>query len=71
MNACTFCGQLCYGDNLICEECYADRERKLIEGFDVTDPDEDAPDGVEVDGFERHGMRWEPAARASQPEGRR
>lgn len=31
------------------------------QGFDVTDPDLDAPDGATVDGLERHGMRWEPA----------
>jgi hypothetical protein len=28
--------------------------------FAVTDPDEDAPDGAEVDGFVRVGKRWEP-----------
>lgn len=33
---------------------------ELPQGFPVTDPDEDAPDGAVVDGFERHGMTWEP-----------
>lgn len=29
-------------------------------GFDVTDPDADAPDGAIVDGYHRVGDRWEP-----------
>jgi len=37
-----------------------DMGREVSEGFDVTDPDDDAPDGEVVGAYERHGCRWEP-----------
>jgi hypothetical protein len=34
----------------------------LPQGFDVTDPEMDAPDGAIVDGYHRVGDRWKPFA---------
>lgn len=39
------------------------KPRRKRKGFPVTDPHLDAPDGAIVNGYERHGDRWEPVQR--------
>lgn len=38
----------------------------MSKGFDVTDPDEDAPDGEIVGAYERRGGRWEPLPKGTK-----
>lgn len=42
---------------------HAAEVKRATQGFPVTDPDLDAPDGAIVDGFERSGDRWRPVRR--------
>lgn len=46
---------------------HAEEAKRKAHGFEVTDPEHDAPDGAIVDGFERSGDRWRPVTPPRRP----